>query len=1269
VTTPAPPLFAFRRNLVLAASAGTGKTYTLVGVLVHLMLGASELETNAGEPGTLHRPIDPNRIVATTFSRKAAAEIRSRVAVELEHLATGDPRARYRLHLGEACRRAEITPWPDAEVARRARKALDRLAYARIGTLHGFATTLVKAHALELGLSPGFELADENEIAEGALEVVRRVLAARAEEDPAAVRELVRATGSVDRLVEEIARALGRLDEDGQGPEALVIDTSDEAELDRILGETVDHARLLSSDAKSGGVASSVVVAWERVQSTLRADGAATDDAAIDALERAVREFCQLRSSKGQSELLQTFFEFRKSMLPGKKSNESNPAKGERLARSWRMRREFAVRARAAQEILVTSSRALARERQRSGVLGFGDVLRAARDLLRDHPHVAGEIGEGLDALLVDEFQDTSRLQREIVELLWEKEPRRRVAGTLPGLDRVRPHGLFVVGDRKQSIYGFRGADVSVFAELCVGLAGRHARQALGIVAGTVHEPASPLADFVPLRHNRRGRDELLEFANAFSRACLVSSGASLFEVSYVPETEDLLPPPERVALRASGPDASSPRVPCTTWLRVPLGTKPKSSRMAEAFAIAERAARILEAGKPLVLGRKPTPRDLAVLARSNLMLEATAYALAEAGIPYVIAGRGFYSAREVRDMMAMLALVLRPKDELALLTVLRGPWGGVRDTTLIGLTDPHHGLAAADDAWESGARRSLIGREDKDRVREVMSVVTRLRRNLDRLSPASILREAVRSLALEETLVQLPRGVQRVANVRKLVTLAEKETSAAALLDRLTRAAEREQAETEAATFSEDDDAVRLLTVHASKGLDFPIVFLPEIAADGARAESHALLIETGHAGAPSRLSVRIADAAGNRLESLEYARVREVAKARDRAERARLAYVAVTRASEAMYLVGDRRAPKGGPSEAYESSIVHILDQMAASEATRDAAQLAVEDVAATRVPAPPTGRATAGVVPHVPPAPLAALLAGGRSTPRWRSLAIATTTLQDFHHCARRFQLVHLLDLPERDLPPLVVPGAERDPDAITIESPRIDARAEGTLAHRVLERIEPRFLGTDAAATEATRLLERDGLARTHPAHARIVGRLAKFFAGAYATRLAGERARILREQAFVVELEDDEGRVVALKGTIDLLAVWPDGLVDVIDYKRARGPSPEPYAFQLDVYTLAAHAIEPAAREVRSGIVFLGGDPAEPRWRAPSDVKAVRHALAALGGRLVEARWSEVFPRVPILKCRTIRCGYVGLCHPTVRPTQLGLFMADAAPDE
>ena len=111
-------LYAFRRNLVLAASAGTGKTHSLVGVIIHLLVGASEL----GGRG-LHDPVPPSRIVATTFSRKAAAEIRSRVVEELERLASADPRAKYRADLDAARARHGMAPWSDAELSALARRA------------------------------------------------------------------------------------------------------------------------------------------------------------------------------------------------------------------------------------------------------------------------------------------------------------------------------------------------------------------------------------------------------------------------------------------------------------------------------------------------------------------------------------------------------------------------------------------------------------------------------------------------------------------------------------------------------------------------------------------------------------------------------------------------------------------------------------------------------------------------------------------------------------------------------------------------------------------------------------------------------------------------------------------------------------------------------------------------------------------------------------------------------------------------------------------
>ena len=169
----APNIYAFRRNLVVAASAGTGKTHSLVGVLVHLVLGASEL----GGEG-VREPVEPSRIVATTFSRKAAAEIRTRLVDSLERLAAGDAKAPYHADLAAAMERAGRPAWSGADLGDRARRALDGIGRAQIGTLHSFAATIARSYALELGLSPSFELADEDESRARTREALERVVGA-----------------------------------------------------------------------------------------------------------------------------------------------------------------------------------------------------------------------------------------------------------------------------------------------------------------------------------------------------------------------------------------------------------------------------------------------------------------------------------------------------------------------------------------------------------------------------------------------------------------------------------------------------------------------------------------------------------------------------------------------------------------------------------------------------------------------------------------------------------------------------------------------------------------------------------------------------------------------------------------------------------------------------------------------------------------------------------------------------------------------------------
>jgi ATP-dependent helicase/nuclease subunit A len=1157
---------------VLAASAGTGKTHALVGVVLHLLLANREGARD---------PVDPARIVATTFSRKAAAEIRSRVARELERLSESPSTSVYAGSL-------EARGLDATTIQRRSRRALARLSHARFGTLHSFATTIVRDHAFELGIGASFDLAPEAEARERVDDAITRALEDSLTNDADIVRSLTDAAGGLDRLVAQLRHVLVQLEEDGRPAAALAIPRDDAAALEALLETFADHARALEGVPRFGDAARDFLAAF-------RAGDIARIESTIAALSA-------VPATGKRSPAVDSFAVFRKAL-----TGATNEDRGRRLARAFEARAQFARHGELVRSILAAAEADVDRISRTRASLSFGQILRAARELLRERPDVARDVAAGIDALLVDEFQDTSRVQRDLIQLLWAKPDVRRT-GDIPPLAAMRDTGLLVVGDRKQSIYGFRGADVALFAEVAVGLAGAPAREAFGIPVGVTWEPREPNADFRVLRHNRRSVSEILAFANAFSARRFVPGDPppELFEIGYVPATEDLLVPPER---------AAACDVARTHWLRIDPRRGTTSTRLEEALVIAERM-RVLATE-----AARPAWRDMAVLATTNGMLDAMAFALACADIPYVVAGRSFFRAREVRDLAAMLALVLDPTDRLAALEVLRGPWAAVHDETLLALTRPHEGLAPVS-AWHTDAARP----EDRAAVAAVSGLVGELSRCASRLSAGALLREAVAALAFEEVLAALPRGEQRIANVRKLLALADRHADARRFRRWLDTAAEQELAENEAATFSEDDDAVRLLTIHASKGLDFPIVFVPEIAAPLPRTERGAVRVTVGSGDAANILIVRVVDDAGAVLEAPSFAVAQRMARRRDRAERQRLAYVAATRAADAMFFVGGRTGDQGRDVGA---STIAVLEELV----TDASASLVVEDVS---VPPPILQRHESAVRSvHGPALPSVAV-------PTWRSLPLAPTALADFAHCRRRFELVHVLGLPEH--------ARRRAGAATTGDSGGLDARAEGTIAHAVLEKLPlGSFVSADAGEMAVHAALLREGVPEEHPRHRAIAGRVMRFLSGRYARDIGDRGAEVRREVVFVLPVESD-GRVLLLRGSIDLLVVWPDRSVDVIDYKSARAAAADAYGLQLEVYALAARAIADGATRLRAGLVFLGGSSGEPAWRDLRDERDIRRDLAALANNLVAARWSGDFPRVELSRCESIHCGFIGRCH-------------------
>jgi ATP-dependent helicase/nuclease subunit A len=1134
----------------------------------------------------------------TTFSRKAAKEMRTRLEEALLQLGQGSP---YEITLAAFRAERGLPPWSTAELRKRAVRARAGLLHAEIGTMHGLAARIVREQTLALGLSRVPELLDERREEELRERVILDTLEAVLAEDPSTVAHL-RYFGSTLAVLDAVTSVL-RARSEGQGAE-LVAPAADVFALERLMDQVKMHASRLTS-ARFAAARSRFLAAVE------------TDENAE--IAEAISELFAVAARGKKTDDEDAWFAFRDA-LPGTSLAE----RGRRFARAYVSRHILAPITTWICALATRAERRLHDEMRTQGVVGFSGLLRLSREALLTSVEAAQEVSAGIDALFLDESQDTSPLQVDLVRLLWCR-PGARVHGVVPHLADLRPEGLLVVGDRKQSIYGFRGADVGLYAELAVGLAGATARRALHVAPELAWEPEHPSADLFSLRHNRRGVPALLRFANAVSRVHFRPrfSVPALYEIDYAADTEDLVvPEPEpKLDLQAPTPALAAPVV----WLRV-QPERATSTRLEEARVIAQQIAELVDAD---TVPRTP-PKDIAVLALTNQMLDAMAFALAERGLPYVVAGRNFYSAREVGDAVAMLALCQDPSDRLAMLTVLRGPWGGLRDESLLALSATGRGLLPVN-SWSQAPNLQLMHPDDATMVRRIQQVVLSLAPLVDRLGPSGVLERAMLDLDFEATLLSVPRGAQKLANVRKVLALASRETDGRAFVRRLQRLADRSGTETEAATFSDEDDAVRLLTVHASKGLAFPVVFLPEIASPGARAVRSPTLLRS-KAQEPDTLCLRIIDPEGDGfLEAPSYAAAHEERRDRERAERQRLFYVALTRPSRALYLVGGTQ-PERAPAE---DSLCATLGAVFASDPT-------LGQIIDVEVP-PPGAVALADPVAaplsqEQPPS------AGPASEVTAVARAIAPTSLGDFNVCPRRFQLVHMLAFPEhvRRLPLF-----GEDPSGVSV-----DARALGTVMHRVLERVSSASFG-EPNVVELADLIRAEGMEAGAKDHEHVQARVSRFLGSAYAQALRAEGAALHREVAFDLRVPTPGLGDTHLRGSIDLLVVRPDGQADIVDYKSARGPDAETYRFQLEVYRLAATqlALSAEATQVRAGVVFLGGAAAEPVFLPMPEpaVLAARVADATL--RLLHARRDGHFPRVPVPVCESIHCGYLGRCHP------------------
>ncbi len=773
-----------------------------------------------------------------------------------------------------------------------------------------------------------------------------------------------------------------------------------------------------------------------------------------------------------------------------------------------------------------------ARKREASG-LDFEDLELMARELLRSDAELRGRYRSRFSHVMVDELQDTNAVQLELIEMVAEGN-------------------LFTVGDAQQSIYGFRHADVELFER-------RGAR--LEEVGGRI-----------ALSTNFRSRPEIIEVLNH------VFAGA----------LEGFRP------LRAGRRDAraSDPRVELLVadkgadWTPDGLASP---WRVAEARALAGRVGELIASGA--------APREIVVLTRATTDLRAYERALEERGVPtYVIGGRGYWAHPQVVDLVAYLRALANPRDEEALYTVLASPLVGVSVDALVVLADAGRS-SGRDPLWVLRSPDGLLdelGEEDRGRLATFAEWFAGERVVAARSGIDELIGRALERTGYDLVVLAMPGGQRRLANVRKLMRLGrEHEEAAGRDLRRFlelvrTRVSappsSTDARESEAPVEGEALDAVRLMTIHRAKGLEFEIVCVADLGR-GPHWRSELMRVGRG-----ARFGLRLAEpGTGKREPALEYKALGEEQASAEAREERRLFYVAMTRARERLILSGAAKLdpwPEGGGA----GPIAWLGPALLGEVASRVAEGGGVTEQGARfdfvrNLEAPPPPIRSRPAPPTSPPPP--AQSPGAPMGPPVSSLSYSS--LGEYQRCGYRFYVERVLGLPpvEQSLEAAGRSGAAG-----------LAAAERGVLVHELLERLDfRRPTPPTAAVVDRVRESARIARAPTEEEIAEVADLVEAFGASEVCARLA-RATSVTREQRFGFLLDG-----VLINGVFDVLAREPAGRSLVVDYKTDRLEGADPrellagaYETQRLVYAIAV--LRTGAPEVEVAHVFLES-PASP----------------------------------------------------------------------
>ena len=1066
-------------SLMVSAGAGTGKTYVLVNKYMNLLETFGESQTRP------HDRLSVLNILALTFTEKAAAEMRERIRSELDDK-KGDFWERSRLEF----------------------------LIAPVQTFHSFCVSVLREFAFEAGLEPSFVVLDEQESSRILALSFQELIHTRTGEDEQNDLISTLALVGAHNLEKMIRFLYSHREGADQFFARLMQDQSS------LISHWQEQIRVFRED-EVNNIRNNLKF-QNLVQSLLEFSSMdiPADDKAMAYLQKVRPYLEMLLNFETAEEFIRAACSFIKEPLRGGTRNnwsedilselrETNKALNEWLKKDTKVLVTLQFipddplseqTIRFLQALGGTFSKFCAivdRKKSDAGGMDFTDLIRHTKQLFRTNRDlVASYYAERYKYILIDEFQDTDPAQFEIVT-------------TIIGEPSPDVQSLFIVGDPKQSIYLFRDADVTRFREARELITGPCAGREISLDVCFRSSPA------------------VVAFVNVlFSR--LFHTAEKPWEFTY-----DTI----RV---------SNERVDHTGSVTIMLIRK--DAGITENDAVAERIEEMIrngikiyeegprdEGGRRTFSIRPASYGDVAILLERRTHLGLFIHSLACRNIPYYVhKGTGFYNRQEILDLISLLCVLYRPYDDVHLVGLLRSPYFGLSDLDILRIS------RISGSSFSEKLRGSCREYPEFERVNALLSG---WQKRAGRLRLSHLIQMILDESGVLAVYGGLTEGDQILSNIEKLLNIIRTREEGGRyqlpdLVADLQNALSREEQEGEAMVDDPDMDAVTIMTIHAAKGLEFPIVFVPEMGANPNMTHGPVLMDSNR-----DLLGIVLPNPADDfkPAQTPIYTLLKKGLDERLLAEKRRLLYVALTRSADHLIMSGE--IGDDLPDGLHNTRLDWIIPAIGITGDT-------VEE-GVINLPAEDGETVEVQIITPV----------SGDQEPESRQPPF--TISPELVDCPGRFVRKHLTRFTPLGVPVLVTRIAEilNTPQSFTESHGPGGGRTYGSAIHEVLRGREPELIIKEFA------IEDENQQTRLHTVYD-------EFWS---LPVLSGHR-ETQRERGFTVTIAD-----IPLTGRIDLLVRLADGTWMVIDYKSDEIPAEnlanqESFRFQVEIYRRAAEIL-------------------------------------------------------------------------------------------